>query len=309
MCMQSEKSGIKHIAVAICTYKRKTELERCLLSLLEIKYPDNIKTEILIIDNDIEKSAQDVYENFKDRLNIKYFIENKKGLSSVRNKALKEAIALNASHIAFIDDDEIADKNWLINHIDFYNNFENIYISNGPTYKKFDKDYPDYIINNTMFDTISRKELGKFKKTCASGNVFFPLNIVKEENIYFDEKFNFSGGEDTDFFGKLSKLGYNIGWNYNAVNYEIVCSERANVKWILKRAFHNGYYVSVTKFLNKKYDYKRILYIFNKFITAIANLVLIILSLPFGMTKIINSITILNKNLGKLCGAICIQNS
>ena len=26
----------------------------------------------------------------------------------------------------FIDDDEIADKNWLINHIEFYDNFENI---------------------------------------------------------------------------------------------------------------------------------------------------------------------------------------
>ena len=38
--------------------------------------------------------------------------EEEKGLSNVRNRAIKEAFKLGAGHIAFIDDDEIADINW-----------------------------------------------------------------------------------------------------------------------------------------------------------------------------------------------------
>lgn len=300
-----EKSKITHIIIAICTYKRENELERCLLSLCDINHPENIKTDILVIDNDSNKSAEKIAEKFQTRLNIYYTVENKQGLSNARNKALNEALNLGASHLAFIDDDEIADKNWLICHIDFYNKFKEIYISSGPTYKKFEQNYPDYIVNNTVFKVNSSKNLGAVKKTCASGNVFFPLNIIKENNIYFDERFNLSGSEDTDFFGRLYKAGYKIGWNYNAINYEIVSPQRANVKWILKRAFHNGYSVSMTKFLGKKFNLKRIIYIIEKIFTLVVNSLTVLISLPFGLTKILNSLVRFNKNSGKLCGAIC----
>lgn len=297
------KTEITHIIIAVCTYKRKQELERCLFSLCDMNYPKNIQTEILIVDNDIEKSANKVFEKFKNQLDICYVVEERQGLSNVRNRALKEAINMGGSHLAFIDDDEIADIDWLINHVDFYNRFEEIYISSGPTYKKFDRDYPDYIVNNNVFRVISHKELGDFKKTCASGNVFFPLNIVKENDIYFDEKYNFSGSEDTDFFRRLSKAGYKIGWNYNAVNFEIVQSSRANIKWILKRAFNNGYSVSGVKLSDKTNSFKKGFYIVEKFFTVIINLVTIIFSIPFGMTEILNSLVRFNKNFGKLLGA------
>ena len=298
------KSEVKYVIIAICTYKRVVELERLLTNLLMLNYPKNIKTEILVIDNDLSKSAERIVKNYNNLLNIEYFTEKNKGLSNVRNKALHVAISKKATHLAFIDDDEIADKNWLINHIEFYDNFENIYISSGPTYKRFDKNYPDYIVNNKIFKTISRKELGKYKKTCASGNVFFPLDIVQKNNIYFNEKYNFSGSEDTDFFSRLSEVGYNIGWNYNAVNFEIVCSERANIQYILKRAFHNGHSVSKVKFLNNKTRHRKYFYITEKIVTVFFNLIIVILIIPFGLTKTVNAITRAVNNFGKLLGAL-----
>ena len=302
---KSKKSEIKYIIIAICTYKRSEKLERLLKNLCKLKYPD-IKTSILVVDNDYEKSAFDIYQKFKHKLNILYCNEPQKGFSNTRNKALTESINLNATHLAFIDDDEISTKNWLINHIDFYNKFKNIYISSGPTYKKFDKEYPNYIKNNKTFKVVSHKALGQIKKTCASGNVFFPLNIVKENNIYFSETFNFLGSEDTDFFSRLNHAGYTIGWNYNAINYEIVGEERANIKWIIKRAFHNGYSVSVTRFINKKNKYKIIYYIMEKSIMIMLNAILIPFSLLKGYTGLLNSYVRLIKNYGKLYGAIVV---
>lgn len=303
----SEKLPISYVMICCCTYKRAEKLERLLDNLMGINYPKNIKTEILVVDNDEGKSAERVVSKFSQKLSIHYVSEIHKGLSNARNAALRESMNYGASHIAFIDDDEIADINWLVNHIEFYQKFEDIYISSGPTYKKFENNYPSYIINNSVFTTNSSKQLGDYKKTCASGNVFFPLNIIKDSNIYFSIDFNFSGSEDTDFFSRLSERGYKIGWNYNAVNFELINDERANIKWILNRAFHNGYSVSLTRFLNQENFYKRLFYIIEKFFTLLINFIIIIFSIPFGMTKFLNSVTRFVKNVGKFLGAILLR--
>lgn len=301
---KSVKSKIEFIIIACCTYKRPEQLKRLLNSLFEMNYPKEIRTEILIVDNDKNKSAQTVVKNLKSGSNLHYTTEPEMGLSNARNKALTTAIEIGATHLAFIDDDEIADINWLLNHIDFYNKFEDIYISSGPTYKKFNGDYPEYIINNKTFKTVSSKKLGEYKKTCASGNVFFPLNIIKDNNIYFSKEFNYCGSEDTDFFSRLQKQGYNIGWNFNAVNYEIVDDKRANMKWILDRAYHNGCSVSVSRFTENKNQLKRFLYVTEKFFTVLFNIVITIFSIFFGLTCFFNNLTLIYKNTGKLVGAI-----
>ena len=113
------KLPVKYIIIACCTYKRPEKLERLLKNLCTINYPENIKTEILVIDNDKAKSAEGIVEKFQDVLAVHYIMEEEKGLSNVRNRAIKEAFKLGAGHIAFIDDDEIADINWLVNHVDF----------------------------------------------------------------------------------------------------------------------------------------------------------------------------------------------
>ena len=300
----TKKPDIQSVIIAICTYKRPQKLQRLMNNLCEISYPKETTTKILIVDNDFEQSAKEIYEKFKEVLDIEYVCEPDLGLSNVRNKALKEALKLNATHLAFIDDDEIAEKDWLLKHIEFYNSFEKIYISSGPTLKKFEIDIPKHISDNNVFKVSFRKENGTIKKTCASGNVFFPLAIIEESGIYFDENFNFSGSEDTDFFGKLSLAGYPIGWNNSAINYEIEGIERLNINWILKRAFHNGYSVSMTKFLNKKFTVKRFFYILKKILTVGINMLTTVITIPFGKTKCLNMFTKTAKNSGKLIGAI-----
>lgn len=296
MCMHIEKIKIKSVVIACCTYKRPEKLNRLLKSLCNINFP-YVPTKILIVDNDKEQSAKNIVEKFQDILNIQYVVEEEKGLSNVRNRAIKEAKQLNATHLAFIDDDEIADVNWLVNHIEFYEKFDGIYISSGPTYKKFENNKPDYIVNNRIFKVSSRKILGTLKKTCASGNVFFPLN----HEIYFSKDFNFSGGEDTDFFSRMNNAGFKIGWNINAVNYEIVSDERANLKWILKRAYNNGIIKGFMKIKHKNLI-KRFLYLFEISFIIAGNFILSVICFLQGLTVGINQFTKLVNSIGKFKG-------
>lgn len=304
--MQKEKPKIEHIIIACCTYKREKQLETTIQSLISMDFPEDIKTEILIVDNDEQKSAESVVEKYRQNAPAKilYTVENSTGLSNVRNKALNKAIELGATHIAFIDDDETATPEWLIRHINFYNNQKDIFVSSGPTFVKFDKKYPAHIENNDVFKKPTTKKFGQIRKTCASGNVFFPLNIVKENNLYFSEKFNFSGGEDSDFFKRVSENGYAIGWNPDAINYEIAGAERANIKWILARKYFNGFAVSQLKFNGKKFGIKKIFYITEKTLTVFINVFMSIFSILFGLTCFFNVCGLTAKNLGKLLGTL-----
>ena len=294
------KSEIKHIIIVCCTYKRPNELARLLGNLCDINYPEKIKTEILVVDNDKDESAKPICEKFS---NIRYTVAENKGFASVRNKALEESKNLGATHIAFIDDDEIADENWLVNHVDFYNRFKEINISSGPTIKLFSGNCPGHIRHNKLFSISKSKKNGSLKKTCASGNVFFPLDIVKD--LRFNEDFNNSGSEDTEFFFKLYSLGYKIGWNNEAVNYELVNTNRVNIKYIIMRSFKNGLPNFSIKMHNPKHFYfKRTTYILKKIFLIIAHIIFSILVLPLGLTKLLNNISDITKNLGKLYGAM-----
>ena len=311
MKQKQPKSNITYILVTCCTYKRAEYLKNALDSVCKMNFPENIKTEILVVDNDEYKSAFGVVKEFQDAENIKinYVVEKHPGLSNVRNKALNTAIELGASHIAFFDDDEIVEPDWLIQHIEFYNKIPKIHVSSGPAYAKFDKTYPAYIMKNSVFRQSSSKTQGELRKSCATNNVFFGLDIVKNNKLYFLDDFNFTGGEDGNFFERVFRKGYNIGWNEDAIVYEMITEERANLKWILQRKYYDGYMGSILRFrYNNISIRKRIIYILEKLITLLGNTILIFFSLLLGPTCFINILSLGAKSFGKLIGAISLKS-
>ncbi len=308
---KQQKYDVEYILVACCTYKRAEFLKQALASLFAMKLPENIRTELLIIDNDEFKSAFGIVKEFDDigKIKINYVVEEERGLSNVRNRALKEAIRLGATHIAFVDDDETVDENWLVEHVKFYNAKDDIFVSSGPAYAKFDKKYPSYIMKNSVFRQSSSKEHGKIRKSCATNNVFFGLDIVSDNNLYFLGDFNFTGGEDGNFFERVTKKGYSIGWNEAAVAYEMITEERANLKWILTRKYYDGYMGSILRFkYNKISVRKRMIYILEKSVTVLGNVILAPISLLAGLTCFVNVVSLGAKSAGKLVGAISLKS-
>ena len=76
--------------------------------------PDGGKIEIIIVDNDPEGSAKDIVNDIKEsfKVPILYFDQSIKNISLTRNVAVKNA---NGDFLLFIDDDEYADSEWVIN--------------------------------------------------------------------------------------------------------------------------------------------------------------------------------------------------
>lgn len=301
-----KKTKIEFILISCCTCKRPQMLSKSLQSVKNLTLPENVRIELLIIDNDKNASARKVVDELQQSFPVKinYFIEEKRGIANARNKLLTESLSLGASHIALFDDDEIVDPSWLISHYDYYNENTEALIISGPTYNVFEKSVPRYIEKNNIFKSATTKKTGLVRNVCASGNVFFPTTIMSEAGIYFDTGYVFMGGEDGDFFSKASKAGFSIVWNNEAINKELIGDERATIKWVLDRSYYNGYSGTYLKFKKKASFLKKIFFIIKIFFVLWIDCLLLPFSLMLGLTMFFNALGITYKTKGKLDAAI-----
>jgi len=97
-----------HITVVICTRERPDALARALDSLLAQVYPD---FRVLVVDNaPVTGATAEVVREAARRGPVEYLVEPKGGLSFARNAAVAAA---PGEILAWLDDDEYADPNWL----------------------------------------------------------------------------------------------------------------------------------------------------------------------------------------------------
>ena len=305
----SLKTEITYVLLSFCTFKRPNMLEKCLDSLADLKLPENIRTEILIIDNDEAASAKNIAEKYKNIVSvpINYFVEEKRGLSNARNRLISEAVNLGASHIAMFDDDIILPENWLVNYINYYNNNEKAVIITASSYSKFTEEPPKYIAKNDLFKCHTTKKTGSVRSDAASGNVFFPVTLITELHLDFNSEYVFMGGEDGRFFGEASEKGAVIVWCNDCFNWELNGTDKINIKWILNRSYYNGYSAAQKKLKSKGF-FTKFFYAAKNLIYLFLNIAVLSVSLIGGPAFFVNMLGFCSKSCGKFMGAIRIKS-
>jgi len=227
------------ISVAIITKDRKKELKRCLISLKQQNYHPS---RIIVIDNDANKSAQVVVNNrLFNKLNIKYHHLVNSSVPACRNKALK---LVKTPYLAFVDDDCIANKNWLRQGLN-----------------KIKKEKAHYVLGKTeLFNPQNLFALAQHARDSYwknynhqlfdTKNVIVDANFFKKNNLYFDEKCQSdhydSADFDFDFLVKKKKLK-----KAYCSNMIIFHKETNNFSRFKKRAYHRG---KLAKYLNDKWE-------------------------------------------------------
>src|SRR5437763_8482181 len=98
------------VTIAICTYNRAESLRRTLASLADMRAPDGISWELIIINNNATDDTDTVIDSFVDRLPIRREFEIRQGQSHARNRAIDVA---NGDYVIWTDDDVIVDVGWL----------------------------------------------------------------------------------------------------------------------------------------------------------------------------------------------------
>jgi len=202
--------------------------------------PNDIQLSISVIDNDVQRSAEPIVEKSKNisPYILHYFCEPGRGIPLARNRALTESLAMHADWIAFIDDDEQAEKSWIQQLYSYICQHSEKTVVHGRVIPVFPADAPKHI--KELCSPNKVRPTGTRKSACATDNVLFPVSLVEPLGLRFDESSPFAGGTDTIFFTQASNNGIQIFECAEAIVYETIFAERLKMKWLLKRKYRSG---------------------------------------------------------------------
>lgn len=226
-----------HISVCICTYKRPTFLRRLLTELGNQETGGRFTYSIVVADNDGLRSAEPLVSEFAATSNIavKYCVEPHQSIALARNKAVQNT---TGDYIAFIDDDELPDRNWLLSLFAACDKYGVDGVL-GPVKPSFGDGVPRWIVKGRFFDR-PWYETG-FVLACGqtrSGNVLLKECVLRGTNSPFRPEFR--AGEDVDFFRRAIEKGCVFIWCNEAVVYEAVPPTRWKRMYLLRKALLRG---------------------------------------------------------------------
>ena len=232
---------MKKILFCICTYNRNKSLIECLESIKFIKQIKKIRIEILILDNTKNFNSKNAIYKLKKSKFPKIHLKNqkKRGVVFARNACLNFIKKNNFDFIAFIDDDCILDKYWLVNSFKILKKYNADIVTGPQNYSKTDLSRKQ--INFTQFfEKTYSKNILKVK-WAATNNVLFRFKIIKNIKIKFDEELNkFGMGEDQLFFLQLSNYGNKIFYSKDIKVTEKLHNHRLDINWLKNRSFRLG---------------------------------------------------------------------
>jgi len=231
-------SNRERVVLALCSRARPNIVEACLLSLISQHSTDKYTLEILIVENDLKENLRVLVEAMQRRTEYKiyYFLEDQIGIPHARNRAVNEALNLKGDYLVFIDDDEIANPDWILELVNTVKRYTADIVHGQVIYEYPGEDKWAYLKNNTVSD--SRKD-GKILHSAATNNVLISKGVIAANpdglNLRFDTKMQFTGGSDTDFFNRAKLANKKIVYSHKAIVRETVPIERCSLKWLFMR--------------------------------------------------------------------------
>jgi succinoglycan biosynthesis protein ExoM len=289
------------ISICICTRNRQEGLKSLLVSLENMQKPPDTDVRIIVVENDVESRSEKIVNEifFSSKIKINYFLETNKGISFARNRSVKEA--QGSDFCCFIDDDQIADSNWLKELLKCQREFNADGVW-GPNPPIFNKKAPLYI---QQFYTPKKFNYGSIVSMAYTNCLLLRKKYLDKIEGPFDLRLNFTGGEDIYLTYIISNIGGVIRYNPNAIAYEIISTERTTINYIIKRVYRNS---NISYFIQSLIkgninNYKGISRLFLRFGLGLLIMVPLLLfgksDKLKGLIKIINSIGGFSFLLGK----------
>lgn len=227
-----------HVTVCVCTFQRPGMLARLLEELARQRTHDAYTLSVVVTDNDPAGSARGVVERFRTHstLEVVYARETRQNIALARNEALRHAAG---EFVAFIDDDEFPDPDWLHAMLRTCNEHAAAGVL-GPVRPHFESAPPGWLVRGAFCERPEHPS-GRVMAWHESrtGNVLLRREIVAGEPEPFREQFG-SGGEDKDFFMRMTARGHVFRWCNEGVAWETVPPERWTRAYMLRRALLRG---------------------------------------------------------------------
>jgi len=277
------------IAIGICTFRRPVGLDNALSAIINQTYsritPPALQ--IFVIDNDSDPVIEHYVEDFAKKYNvaIKYIAESRRGISQARNCFLRN-IPAESELVVFLDDDEVPVDNWL-DELVFGLHQSGADAISGPVLPIFSDQTPKWLVDGKFFTSPRRKNVPDYGSVVfgVMGNFLMRRNLIENTQLYFPEELGLVGSEDRHFFDILLGMGAKMSWSSNAIASHFVPTERASLRYLLKREFRVGCGKSLVLRLSEARTPQIVSRATNDFIRFIIKLVIALPTCLIGLTS------------------------
>ena len=235
------------ISVIVCTYNRADWLRTAIESLTKLETEDHTY-EVLVVDNASSDNTPDVVKQAAESAGctIRYVREEQPGVSFARNRGLQES---EATWIAFFDDDEIAEPDWLLQLLKTAED-QDVKIVGGGVRLKLDEGSdrqlrPWVRVMLGCTETMTA-EMYDGKRVPTTGNMLIHTEIFEKIGMFRTDLVE--GGEDTDVYHRARVEGYEAYHAPQALTHHQIPPFRIEPKYLCSTSMRMGSHIARREF-------------------------------------------------------------
>lgn len=229
------------VSVVLCTYNRAHALVTAIESLLALRIPLNWEVEVLAVDNGSTDATRHVIADIATRTDgrLRYCFEPRPGVAAARNRGVAEAAS---DWIAFFDDDQCADPNWL-GALVMRALENNVRVVGGAVRLRLppgQKQLPG-AIRRIFGETPNKSEAVRYSDRFApgTGNLLLHRTVFEDVGVFDPDLIE--AGEDTDLYRRIRQAGIEAWFEPDAIVEHIVPEARLQSSELLAASRRVGW--------------------------------------------------------------------
>jgi succinoglycan biosynthesis protein ExoM len=233
--------GTEAVSIIVPCYDRIALLERTLRACFKQNLPTGMRWEILVCDNHPDQLARSLVDRLQHAapVPLRYLPAPARNIARARNVGVEAAIG---RYIAFVDDDEAPDPNWLESYFACLER-TGADAAFGPKFPEFSDGVPPewdptashYTTDFQVPADARIGRVGRSGRVLGAGNSFMRVATCLNTSQPFDEKLGAADGEDTLLYFRLLKQGRRFVWCPTAIVREVMPESRLTYGYMRKR--------------------------------------------------------------------------
>lgn len=231
-----------NVTVAICTWNRAALLDRTLAKLRELRVPDGISWELLVVNNNCTDDTDAVVMKYADMLPLRLLRESKQGLSNARNCAIAHT---HGDLLVWTDDDVLVEPSWLEEYLNAAKAYPEAGFFGGTVEPWFAAEPPRWVQRNLdlLQGPFAIRQLGPEVRPFSENELPFGANMAFRTALIRQHQFDptlgrigtgMLSGEETELVTCLRKQGHPGIWVGTARVQHYVAAERMTANYVWK---------------------------------------------------------------------------
>jgi succinoglycan biosynthesis protein ExoM len=232
------------VVLCVLTFQRPVGLRRTLEGIAKLDLPvdKSAELEVIVVDNDRAGSAREVVAGLQPAYPwpLEYAVQPDRGIPQARNRAVALTKERDGDLLAFIDDDEVPESDWLVRSLESGRR-TGADVVMGRATPVFETRPPQWIINGHFFERVRFDTDERIRWNYArSSGVLIATKALSPLDSPFDERLRLTGGSDTRLFQRIETSGGKIVWADDAVVLDYIPEAKASWRWLVQRAYRVG---------------------------------------------------------------------